>query len=239
MRYAAAAHSSRPQLAALVRWPIGLTALRTLERLGDVRAVVSTAGPEDDPYARVVWDHAVAAGIPLIDCYRSGWRERLRECGCDLLVSCAFPRILQRADIASARYGGINVHQSLLPRHRGPSPVPAAIIAGDRDIGVTVHWLVEEIDAGPILSQVSWPLSADDTIEQIADRMKGILPGLLALGVELAVGGATGRPQEHAARTLAPRVKMPWDVPIHRLRRETLSNPVSPRTIGANEWDEL
>src|SRR3954452_23698330 len=76
----------------------------------------------------------------------------------DLIVSWFWTRKLPSAWLERARYGGIGAHPSLLPRHRGPNPYFAAIDAGDRETGVTVHTLTAEYDEGDILLSRALPV---------------------------------------------------------------------------------
>ena len=77
----------------------------------------------------------------------------------DIIVVASFPRILPAAAIASARLGGLNLHLSLLPRHRGIDPIFSTYWDNDCDAGVTVHWMNEDIDGGDIAEQKALPLA--------------------------------------------------------------------------------
>jgi methionyl-tRNA formyltransferase len=81
----------------------------------------------------------------------------------DLLASFAYGRIFGLRFLGLFPLGGINVHPSLLPRHRGATPIPAAILARDRETGVSVQRLALEMDAGDILTQERIPLSGRET----------------------------------------------------------------------------
>ena len=74
--------------------------------------------------------------------------DALRALAPDLLVVVAYGRFLPARLLAMPRLGGINLHPSLLPRYRGAAPIPRAIEAGDRETGVTVLYLSDEMDAG-------------------------------------------------------------------------------------------
>src|SRR5271154_4827120 len=81
----------------------------------------------------------------------------------DLLVIAAYGRILPNSILDLPRIAPINVHASLLPRHRGAAPIEGAILAGDAETGVTILRVIEQMDAGPILLQRSIPLATDET----------------------------------------------------------------------------
>ncbi|MEK7461368.1 MAG: methionyl-tRNA formyltransferase [Patescibacteria group bacterium] len=85
----------------------------------------------------------------------------LEQAGADLGIVAAYGRILTGQMLASARQGFLNVHASLLPAHRGATPIQAAILAGDPETGVTIMQINEGLDTGPI---VSWaPLAIEET----------------------------------------------------------------------------
>ena len=90
-------------------------------------------------------------------------REQIAALKCDLLVCFAYGRIFGSKFLSMFPLGGINIHPSLLPRFRGPSPIPAAILAGDRETGVTIQTLAGEMDAGHILAQEKIPLDGSET----------------------------------------------------------------------------
>ena len=81
--------------------------------------------------------------------------ESLRALEPDLAVVAAYGRILPDQLLALPRLGMINVHASLLPRYRGAAPIHRAIIAGERETGITIIRLVREMDAGPMLRRAS------------------------------------------------------------------------------------
>lgn len=105
---------------------------------------------------------------------------QLRELAVDVAVVVAFGRLLPEALLAIPRGGFINLHPSLLPRHRGPSPIQWALVCGDRTTGVTTMQLDEGMDTGPILLQERFPIDPRDTAETLAPR-------LAVAGAELVV----------------------------------------------------
>lgn len=104
--------------------------------------------------------------------------ERLRAASADLFVITAYGQILRQAILDIPRFGCLNVHPSLLPRHRGPAPVAAAILAGDEETGVTIMLTDRGMDTGPILTQATVPLGRDETSATLTPR-------LLTRGAEL------------------------------------------------------
>ncbi|HTH97013.1 MAG TPA: formyltransferase family protein [Stellaceae bacterium] len=109
-------------------------------------------GPEDVPIS----DLAASYGIPTTvvdDLNGPEVARRLRESGADLIVSFHFDQIFNAETLSLTPMGGVNIHPSLLPRHRGPVPTTYAMMETPHLFGVTVHRLVPKIDAGAMLAQ--------------------------------------------------------------------------------------
>ena len=126
----------------------------------------------------------------------------LRALEPDVLVVAAYGRILPDAVLETARIIPINVHASLLPRHRGASPVESAILAGDAITGVTIMRVISRMDAGPILLARAIPLAPGETQgtlkEKLADLGATTLIEALAL---IARGGLSETPQDESLAT--------------------------------------
>jgi methionyl-tRNA formyltransferase len=106
--------------------------------------------------------------------------DELRRLDPDVLVVAAYGQILRQALLDVPKRGSLNVHASLLPRHRGASPVAAAILAGDKATGVTVMEMVRALDAGPIVVQASESISDFDTTGTLEPRLAASGARLLA-----------------------------------------------------------
>jgi methionyl-tRNA formyltransferase len=89
----------------------------------------------------------------------------------DFLVVVSYGQILDESILRLPQLDPINVHASLLPRWRGASPIQSAILAGDRETGVTVQRMVRELDAGPILAQVKTPIGDRETGVMLHNRL--------------------------------------------------------------------
>jgi methionyl-tRNA formyltransferase len=125
----------------------------------------------------------------------------------DLGVVAAYGRILPDALLAIPRLGMINVHASLLPRHRGAAPVHRAVIAGETETGVTIMRVVTELDAGAMMAVARRPIGPGETSPEV-ERDLAALGATLLLGVveQLAGGTATETPQDQARATYAPKI---------------------------------
>ena len=114
--------------------------------------------------------------------------ERLRRLAPDVLVVVAYGQILTPEVIGIPRHGAVNVHASLLPRHRGPAPIPWTILLGDDRAGVTIMQMDAGVDTGPILNQRSTALAGDETTPRLE-------ASLAELGANLLVVTLAGLPQ--------------------------------------------
>ncbi len=126
----------------------------------------------------------------------------------DLLVLADYGQVVPAALFDAPRHGALNLHPSLLPRHRGASPVAAAILAGDRDTGVTLMRMEAGLDTGPIVAQVAVPLEGTETAPDLEARLADEAALLLreALPRWLA-GRLKPRPQPATGATLTRRLR--------------------------------
>lgn len=144
---------------------------------------------------------AEALGLTVLQPERldAAAREEVSRLHPEILVVVAYGRIFGPKFLSLFPTGGINLHPSLLPRWRGPSPIPAAILAGDGTTGITVQRLAERMDAGDILVQVQVPLSGTETTASLtryaADRGAELVLEALS-GLEH--GTLAGVPQNEA-----------------------------------------
>jgi methionyl-tRNA formyltransferase len=102
------------------------------------------------------------------------WREVSSLTPADVLVVAAYGQLIPLSVLVSLRQGGLGVHPSLLPRHRGASPVVAAILAGDTRTGVTVFRMDQNLDSGPILGQAELSLGGTDTTTSLTAKLAAL-----------------------------------------------------------------
>jgi methionyl-tRNA formyltransferase len=144
----------------------------------------------------------------------------------DAAVVAAYGLILPPAILAAPRLGCVNVHASLLPRWRGAAPIQRAILAGDRETGITIMQMDEGLDTGAILMQQPMPIDTAATGASLTDAL-AILGGELvvaALG-RLAAGTLAPRPQPPAGITYAKKLSrdeawLDWRLPAEQLERQ-------------------
>lgn len=134
--------------------------------------------------------------------------QRLREWNPDLIVVAAFGQILRPEVLTLPRFGCINIHASLLPRYRGAAPIQAAILAGDKETGITIMLMDEGIDTGPMLSQRSIEILPTDTGGSLFEKLS-VLGGELLLETlpRCLNGEIQPQPQPAEGATYAPMLK--------------------------------
>lgn len=129
----------------------------------------------------------------------AGARHQAAALEADLLVSFAYGRIFGPKFLALFPCGGINIHPSLLPKYRGPTPIQAAILGRETETGVTIQKLAPQMDSGDILAQERLPLDGRETAaslsEDVARKAAEMLPSALK---GIAEGTIQARPQDHA-----------------------------------------
>jgi len=167
-------------------------------------------------------------GIPVLQPDKvkdPGFEQVLRVLAPDLVVVAAYGRILPRAILELPPHGCINVHASLLPRHRGAAPITWAILAGDHTTGVTTMNMAEEMDAGDILLQRATPIGPEETGGELTGRLATLGADLIGETLDaLRAGALRPRPQNDADVTYAPRIdqqqrRIDWNRPAEELAR--------------------
>ena len=131
--------------------------------------------------------------------------QRIRQVEPDLLVVVAYGQIIPRSVLGIPKLGAVNVHASLLPRHRGAAPVAAAILAGDSETGVTIMRMDEQLDHGPILATRSVEIGAQEDAVALTSRLALLGAKLLVETLE-HLGEIRAVEQDHGAATVARRL---------------------------------
>lgn len=133
--------------------------------------------------------------------------DRLRQWAPDLGVVAAYGKLLPESLIALPRLGLINVHASLLPKYRGAAPIQRAVMAGDRETGVTIMRIVKALDAGAMFNRGVVPIGPGDTSVDVERALAHLGGSLLLEAVEaLDRGDAVETPQDDARATYAGRI---------------------------------
>jgi folate-dependent phosphoribosylglycinamide formyltransferase PurN len=150
--------------------------------------------------------------LPCPDPNAAAFVERVRRLGFDLIVMAAFTRILKRPLIQAPRLGCVNVHPSLLPRYRGPSPYYWVLANREATSGITVHSVDEGIDTGNVILQRALALRPGETERTLEARASAVAADLLTEALALiAAGRAPSIPQDEAQASYYGR--RPADAP--------------------------
>lgn len=129
--------------------------------------------------------------------------DELRALAPDLIIVAAYGLILPPEVLAIPPRGCVNAHASLLPRYRGAAPIPAAILAGDRETGITLMQMDAGLDTGPILVQHSFPISDEDTTATLTAKLANAAAALIIEYLPAILAGTlTPRPQDESRATI-------------------------------------
>jgi methionyl-tRNA formyltransferase len=229
-------------------------AAHILERLATANnprfTVVAVVTRPDEPRGRGMTLHpsevgAVAArlGLPVLKPTKirtPGFRAEIKSYEPDLIVVAAYGRILPKEVLDAPRVAPINVHASLLPRHRGAAPIEGAILVGDSQTGVTIMRVTEKMDAGPTMLHRTIPIAPDDTQGTLKQKLAELGAAALLEALDLiARDAAVWTPQDESAATYAAPVKkqdasIDWTmdaVHIERMTRAYDPWPVARTTL--------
>lgn len=151
---------------------------------------------------------ALAAGVPVLqpEKIRDAVGE-LQSLRAEVFVVVAYGQILPRAVLDVPTRACLNIHASLLPRHRGASPIQAAIREGDAETGITIMWMDEGLDTGDILLSAPVAILPEDTGGSLHDRLAATAPGCLMRALPaIAAGVAPRTPQDSSRATLTRKL---------------------------------
>ncbi|OGO08046.1 MAG: methionyl-tRNA formyltransferase [Chloroflexi bacterium RBG_13_57_8] len=175
---------------------------------------------------------AVRLGLPVVQTpgfMSPGALEELRDWNPDVIIICAFGQILPQAVLDVPPLQCLNIHFSLLPRHRGASPVAAAILAGDEFTGVSVQLVRKKLDTGPVLASAAVPVFPADNTGTLTDKLAVVGAHLVQ---EALVGWRQGEitpiAQDETCASYFPQIKkedgeIDWHLPAATIWRRTLA----------------
>lgn len=189
-----------------------------LEAVADQYEVIAVVTQPDRAVGRKrvltpppVKEAAVARGIPVYQPEKLRDSEELAlliDLGADLIVTAAYGQILPNVLLEAPKHGCINVHASLLPEYRGGAPVHYAILDGKTETGVTIMYMVEKLDAGDMLARRSIPITDEDNVGTMFEKLSEVGASLLMDTLpDLLAGKITPEPQNPENVTFAPNIK--------------------------------
>lgn len=186
---------------------IAAPSLETLAGMKDVELAGVLTNPDTPkgrsgiPQPTEVGIAAEKIGVPILKPQKldAQAREQISALKPDLLVSFAYGSFFGPKFMALFPLGGINIHPSLLPKYRGPTPIQTAILNRDSVTGITIQMLAQQMDSGDILSQEKLQLTGRETTaslsETVAVKAAQMLPDVLG---KIAGGIVSGMPQNHS-----------------------------------------
>lgn len=193
-----------------------VTAGHSVEVLTNSDAAVGRSGKPTPPPVKA---RALELGVAVHQPAKlDGPARALFEGRFDLLVSFAFGRIFGPLFLGLFPLGGLNVHPSLLPRWRGPSPLSAALLARDSQTGISVQKLALKMDSGPVLARLVRPLDGTETTGSLTAWAATASPACLLEALVQLEAGNPGVEQDEALATLCSLTakedgKLLWDSP--------------------------
>ena len=231
---------------------VGVRCLKALLSASvEIPLVVTVA---DDPqekrwYASVAdtaADYGLEVAVPAAGA-TAALEGRLQALKPDFLFSFYYRSLLPAAVLASARRGALNMHGSLLPKYRGRAPVNWAILKGESETGATLHYMVEQADAGDIVDQLPVPILADDDAREVFAKVTVAAETILVRSLPQLIAGTAARhpqrilPGQYFGRRTAEDGRIDWSRPareIHDLVRAVAPPfPGAFAEVGGERWD--
>lgn len=193
-------------------------AVPSLQHLARIfpRQIVGVITQPDRPRGRgqLVQPSAIAQTAAELDlpvfkpADRSELTDHVRQCAPDVAIVVAYGKLIPPDLLAAVPYGWLNVHPSLLPHYRGPTPIESALLAGDTETGVSFMLLDAEMDHGPIVQQIVHTLTGQETAGELsailANKASVALPEILE---RYCAGTLKPQPQQHGQATFTPLLR--------------------------------
>lgn len=141
----------------------------------------------------------------------------------DIIVTAAYGQILPKALLELPEHGAVNVHASLLPKHRGGAPIHHAVMEGEEKTGITIMYMAEGLDSGDIISQREIPILEEDDTGSLHDKLSRLGSELLLETLPSIFDGSNERiPQDHGSATYSPNIskedeRLDFNRPAHEV----------------------
>ena len=191
---------------------------------------------------------AAAHGIPVLTPAKAlEVKDHLAGLGVSVGVLAAYGKFVPPLIINLFPRGIINIHPSLLPKHRGPTPLESVILDGDRETGVTLMQLAAAMDSGDIIAQETVRLRGDETKQALADQLLGLGKDMLLRHLPAILDGSSqaspqAENQAHYDRLIAKDAgrldNEAWQQPVAKIERQIRAYAGWPRsrtTVGATD----
>ncbi len=169
----------------LANWGLGFELLKTLHKIKDVAiemVITQYEQGSSDKWYNAVYNFACKEGYNVVKQNKLNFsflKEHIVSKKIDLLITHAFMKILPSEVFNVPKYGSMNIHPSLLPKYRGPSPTYWVLKNREKVTGLTCHFIDNGIDTGNIISQRKITVESHDTISSIIEKQKMIIGELV------------------------------------------------------------
>lgn len=154
---------------------------------------------------------AQAHGIPVYqpqNLKAENFADTLTALAPDIIIVAAYGRILPKYVLDAPRFGCINIHGSLLPKYRGAAPIQRAIMAGEKELGITLMYMAEGVDTGDMIAKSSYFPDENDNFGKIHDTLAKMGADLLVRTLpDIFVGKATREKQDDALSNYAAKIE--------------------------------
>lgn len=219
---------SRLRIVFLGNHTVGVRTLAALCERDDVVGVVAhPPDPEDGVRYESVYQYACARGLEVVRLpggNSAALRRFVSDCRPELLWLADYRYLLPPDVVALAPYGAVNLHPSLLPSYRGRAPLNWAILNGERELGLTAHFVDEGIDSGDIIEQVRFDFPAECDVGDALQILYPLYQAVTRRVLECFHGHSVPRrAQDHRCATVYPRRRpedglIDWCRPARRVR---------------------
>ena len=192
-------------------------AVKSLEKIAEKFNICGVLTNPDRPQGRSnkivfspVKEAAISLSIPLYqpETIDENFISSIKNIKPDILVTFAYGKIFKEEFLSIFSKETLNIHPSLLPKHRGPSPITAAILAGDSETGITIQKMALKMDRGDIIRQIKFPLTGkemlDSLSEDIAEKSALLITEVLA---DIVSGNYPSVPQDNSIASYCSLVK--------------------------------
>jgi len=172
-------------VALIANWGLCLEILKELSKTSDVLLsliITQYNQSSKNKWFNCVYDYALVNDFNPInqkDLTYSELENKMDEYKINLLICHSFMKILPKEIFSKPKYGTINIHPSLLPKYRGPSPTYWVLKNKETVTGLTCHYINEGIDTGDIIHQVKVPVLKNDTLDTVIERQKMVIEALI------------------------------------------------------------
>ena len=206
------------------------------------------AGRGLQPAPSAVKRFAAARGIPVLQPHtlkNTEEVERVRALRPDALVVAAYGMLLPPSLLDAGRHGALNIHASLLPRWRGAAPIQRALLAGDRETGISIMSMDAGLDTGPVLLRKAIPITSDDDAGSLHDKLAALGAEAIVVALaEIESGRSHAAAQAADGVTSARKIdkgeaRLDWSKPALELERAVRAFRPAPGAYGLLEGEPL